>query len=224
MFSYFFYRSVWAVFPLAAVGFLSYRQDVLNKTKSCRDELRLQFKECILFVAANMRAGYAVENAFVESRNDMKLLYGDQSLMYLELENIRRGLVLNITLEELLSDLAGRSDCEEIQQFAQVFAIAKRGGGNLSAIMQSTVSLISQRIDAMQEIKTILSGRKMEQNIMKCMPFMIVLYIGSTYPGYFDCLYHNPQGVFIMTICLLLYLAAYLWGDKILDSIIREIS
>ena len=152
----------------------------------------------------------------------MKLLYGEQSAIYIELEHIRRGLVINITLEELLADLAERSGSEDIMQFVRVFAIAKKSGGRLPEIIQNTAVLIGRRIDAAQEINTLLSGRQMEQNIMKVMPFGILLYIGSSYPGYFDSLYHNLQGVAIMTVCLIVYLAAYSLGDKILRQIAQK--
>lgn len=220
--AYFFYRSVWAVLPLSIVGILFFRGECKKKLAKCREELGIQFRECILSVVTSMKAGYAVENAFVESRKDMKLLYGEDSLIYEELEGIRRGLVVNITLEEMLFSLGERSDNEHILQFAQVFAIAKRGGGNLSEIMQSTVNLIGQRIDAKREIQTVLSGRKMEQNVMKGMPFAILLYIGISYPGYFDDLYHNLQGIVIMTVCLVIYLAAYALGDHILFKIAKK--
>ena len=160
-----------------------------------------------------------MENAFQESCNDMHMLYGEDAPIYQELELIRRGLVINITLEELLQDLGERSDCQEIQQFAEVFAIAKRNGGKLSEVIDSSAEIIRQRVEARQEIQTLLSGRKMEQNVMKAMPFAILLYIGITYPGYFDSLYHNWQGTAIMTVCLLIYLAAYVIGNRILDRL-----
>ncbi len=221
--AYFFYRSVWAIIPLSLVGVLFFRLECQRIAAKTREKLNIQFKECILSVATSLKAGYAVENAFVESRNDIKLLYGEDSLMYQELEHIRRGLVINITLEELLADLAARSGSEDILQFARVFAIAKKSGGKLPEMIQTTARLIGRRIDAKQEIKTLLSGRQMEQNIMKLMPFGILLYIGSSYSGYFDSLYHNWQGVAIMTVCLLIYIAAYLLGDKILQQIAHKI-
>lgn len=217
--AYFFYRSVWAAIPLSAVGVCFFLKERERKGKQCREELNAQFKECILSVAASLKAGYAVENAFLESRGDIKLLYGEESYLYAELECIRRGLVINITLEELLADLAVRSDSDDICQFAQVFAIAKRSGGNLPEIMQTTALLIGRKMDAEQEIRTSLSGRQMEQTVMKLMPFGILLYIGSSYPGYFDSLYHAPQGIAIMTGCLAVYLAAYVIGDKTLEKI-----
>jgi len=220
--AYFFYRSIWAMIPLSVVGVLFFRMERRRRAEALREELNCQFKECILAVAASLKAGYAVENAFVESRNDMKLLYGEESLIYVELEHIRRGLVINITLEELLTDLASRSGSDDIVQFAQVFAIAKKSGGRLPDIIQTTAEMIGRRIDARQEIRTLLSGRQMEQNIMKLMPFGILLYIGSSYQGYFDTFYHNWLGVAIMTGCLAVYLAAYVLGDKILQQIARK--
>lgn len=220
--AYFFYRSIWAVLPLSIIGIFFFRLECRRQTDRVRGELTGQFKECILSVAASLKAGYAVENAFVESRNDMRLLYGENSIIYQELELIRRGLVINIALEELLADLAARSGSDDIVQFAQVFAIAKKSGGKLPEIIQSTAERTGRRIDARMEIHTLLSGRQMEQNIMELMPFGILLYVGSSYKGYFDSFYHNLQGIVIMTVCLVVYIAAYLLGNKILQQIVQS--
>lgn len=190
-----------------------------QKLTRCKQELTDQFKECILSVSASLKAGYAVENAFLESRGDMRLLYGEQSLIYQELELIRRGMVINISLEEQLADLAQRSDSQEIRQFSQIFSIAKRSGGNLSEIIQISAEIIGRRIEARQEMGTVLSGRMMEQRVMRGIPFAILTYIGLTYPGYFDSLYHNLRGVAVMTGCLTVYLGAYVLGDQILRKI-----
>ena len=221
--AYFFYRSIWACIPLSVVGFFYFRM-LKNKAKEKHcEQLLLQFKECILSVSASLKAGYAIENAFMESRGDMELLYGSHSAIYRELEQIRRGLVINITLEEQLFGLAERSGGDEIMQFATVFSIAKRGGGNLSEIIRSSSELISQRLDARAEMRTRLSGREMEQNVMKVIPFAVLGYIGFSYPGYFDMLYHNWQGAAIMTGCLGIYLGAYVLGEKIMKQISNEL-
>lgn len=144
--------------------------------------------------------------------------------MYQELEWIRRGLVINISLEELFADFAERSECEEILQFAQILAIARKKGGNMPQIIQSTAELIGRRIDASLEMQTLLSGRRMEQKMMRLMPFGIIFYIGTNYPGYFDVLYHNGRGAAVMSLCLAIYLAAYLLGDRILQKVAREMS
>lgn len=220
--SYFFYRSIWAVpfMGCAAVFFL--RIDRENDKEKMKRERNLEFKECILSIASSLKTGYSVENAFLTSRKDMEILYGKHSYIYEELEMIRRGLAVNVTLEELLQGMAQRSGSDEILQFSQVFRIAKRNGGNLAEMMYGTVESISQRIDAKGEIQTLLSGRRMEQQIMQLMPFGMILYIGMASPGYFTPLYHNPKGVLVMTICLGIYMAAYYLGYRILRNISQE--
>lgn len=103
-FAWFFYRSIWAVPLLFPLGILYFRRCVNRQCRKNRQELTMQFKECILSVANSLRSGYALENAFLESREDIRMLYGEHSAMYRELELIRRGMILNITLEELISD------------------------------------------------------------------------------------------------------------------------
>lgn len=222
-FAWFFYRSFWAIPVLVPLGVLYFRRCAERQCRKNRQELTLQFKECILSVAGSLRTGYALENAFLESREDIRMLYGEQSFMYRELELIRRGMILNITLEELVNDLAQRSDIEEIRQFSTILNIAKRGGGNVTQIIRTTAETIGNKVETMQEMLTMLQGRRLEQKVMECMPFGITFYITCTYPGYFGTLYHNGRGIFLMTGCLIAYVGAYLLGEKILDRIEEEL-
>ena len=70
-----------------------------------------------------------------------------------------------------------------------------------------------------EEIAAALSGRRMEQNIMKIMPFGILAYVGMSSPGYFDPLYGNITGTAIMTGLMILYLSAFYLGDRILGKL-----
>lgn len=223
MLAFFFYRSLWAVPALSPIGVFFYCSICRKKEERHKEELTAQFRECILSVATSLQAGYSAENAFVECGNDMKLMYGENAPICRELGIIRRGLHINITLEELLQDFAGRSGCKEINQFAQIFSLAKRNGGNMAAIIRNSAALIGKQIELRQELQTLLSGKKMELNIMKAMPFGILFYISMGNPGYFDMLYHNFAGVAIMTGCLAAYLAACALGDRMLEKMMAEV-
>lgn len=223
MLAFFFYRSLWAIPALSPIGVFFYRSICRNKEERYKEELTAQFRECILAVATSLQAGYSAENAFMECGSDMKLMYGENAPICRELGIIRRGLHINITLEELLQDFAGRSSCEEINRFAQIFSLAKRNGGNMAAIIRSSATLIGKQIELRQELQTLLSGRKMELNIMKAMPFGILFYISIGNPGYFDMLYHNFAGAAVMTGCLAVYLAASALGDRMLEKMMAEV-
>ena len=68
-----------------------------------------------------------------------------------------------------------------------------------------------------EEIEVIISAGKMERKIMMIIPFLIILYIDLTNKGFFLPLYHNFIGVIIMSICLLVYLAAIKISGKIIS-------
>lgn len=220
--AYFFYRSYLAVFPLSAIGVMAFLGIGRQKAERDREELASQFRECILAVATSLQAGYSVENAFLECRQDMEMMFGENALIGRELNFIRRGLNINISLEELLMDIAARSGCEDIGQFAQIFALAKRNGGNMAEIIRSSASQIGRQIELRQEIQMLLGGKKMELMVMKGMPFGILLYIDMGNRGYFNPLYHNLAGAVIMTCCLGVYLGAFCLGEHIMKGITAE--
>jgi tight adherence protein B len=181
--------------------------------------LETEFMEAIRSVETALKAGYSVENAFVQSGKDMERQFGRDSYIYEELETIRRGLVINITVEDMLGDLGERSGSEAISDFSKVFVIAKRFGGNMCEVISGAAETISLQIETSEEMEAAMSGRKMELNIMRLMPFGILAYVGISSPGYFETLYGNPTGVAIMTVLLIIYVAAFILGEKILQKL-----
>jgi tight adherence protein B len=219
--TWFFYRSIYALLPMSIIGWRYYCSRNKAKATANRRILRQQFKECILAVSASMQAGYAVENAFLDSLPDMTMLYGQKAMICQEINKIKRGLVLNQTLEELLWDFGKRSGVDEIVEFAEVFSIAKRSGGNLGEVIIQCAGLISHRTESEEEIQTLLTNKRLEQKIMNVMPFGILMYVESGNPAYFADLYHNFSGAAIMTVCLAVYLTAYVLSERILERIGR---
>lgn len=213
----FFYRSFWMALPIIPIGifYLTFLEQ--KKEREKRERLRGEFREAILSVAANLRAGYAVENAFFEAFQEMKSLYGKDAAICLEFYRIVQGLANRIGIERLMRQFAETSKLAEIQEFADIFAIAKRSSGNLTQIIYETAETISEEIDVEREIQVLTSAKRLEQNIMSLVPFGIVLYVSITSAGYFDVLYTTSAGRAIMTVCLGLYMAAYVTGRKMTE-------
>lgn len=214
-FSYFFYRSFWAAFALWPIGVWLYLTLQKEKGEKRRDRLELEFQDCMQSLSANLRAGYSVEHAFSEAEQDMKALFGEESLIVKELQQIKKGLANNVPLEKLLSELGKRSFSENIREFSEVFAIARAGGGNLPQVLSSTAGLIGEKISLQQQLQVMISGKKLEQNIMNMIPFLLVGYIGVANKGFFDVLYQDWFGRLIMTGCLVVYLVAFFLARKI---------
>lgn len=213
----FFYRSIAAAFLMIPAGMYYLTMLAGKKEKEKRQRLRSEFREAILSVAANLRAGYAVENAFRETLQAVKMLYGRETAIYQEFYKIVQGLANQVDIESLMKQFAERVKIAEIQEFADIFAIAKRSGGNLPEIIHETAETISERIEVEKEVQVLIAAKRLEQNIMSVIPFVIILYVSITSAGYFDVLYETSAGRVIMTICLIIYAAAYMTGKKITD-------
>lgn len=222
LFAFFFYRSAWALPPMSLVGWLYLRRSRRRRLLSRNRQLLIQFKECIQSVAASMRAGYAVENAFLESAADVGNMFGKDCAMEQELRLLRQGLANNQPLETLLTEMGRRCGLEEMREFAEVFGIAKRSGGSIPAMVDAASGFINRRLAVEEEMDTLLSARKLEQRVMNAMPFLIVWYVEAGNPGYFDMLYGNLTGAAIMTVCMGVYLAAYVLSERIFERIFGE--
>lgn len=218
--AFFFYRSLWAAAFLCPAGIYAYLSFQKEQGEKRRKKLEAEFKDCIMSVAANLRAGYSVDNAFAECVQDIVPLYGKKSLMLGELYRIKKGLNNNVPLEKLLQELGKRSGCASIREFGEVFTIARQSGGNLPEVLQSTANLIGERIAGQQEIQTIISGRILEQRVMNIMPFLLAGYIEAGNKGFFDVLYHNALGISVMTVCLVVYLTAFCLSRQICKNIL----
>lgn len=217
-FAYFFYRSMWSLPFMLPVGVLFIEWNRRKEMQKQNLDYLEQFKECILSVEASLRAGYAVENAFAESIMDMEIMYGKDCWIAKEVRIICRGVRNNKTLEGALAELGRKSRLTEISEFAEVFSIAKRNSGNIPETIELYSKVISDHLELIAELETLLAAKRLEQKVMNIMPFLIVLYLEYTNRGYFDMMYHNLTGVVIMTGCLLVYMAAFALAERIFDK------
>lgn len=85
------------------------------------------------------------------------------------------------------------------------------------AVIRNTVSCIRQKQETMQEIETCLAGKVTEQNIMSLVPILILAYVKLTSPEFLEGMYGNLAGTAVMTGCFLVYIAAYIWGKRIVE-------
>lgn len=212
-----FYKSVVAVvlFSPFAWIYLKYREKELMKRRKW--QFNQQFKQGIMGLSAALNAGYSIENAFFEATKDLVLMYEEDADIMKEFAWITKQIAMNRTVEECLTELAGRTGIEDVENFAEIFQTAKRTGGDLIKIIQQTGKNIGERIEIQREMETLIAQKKMEANIMSLVPLGIILYMWVVSPGFLDRLYHNMFGWLLMTVVLGIYILSYLLMKKIVD-------
>jgi len=209
-FSYIFYRSLAAFLifiPLAIINPITKRKELKQRRLQ---QLNLEFKEGILLLASFLSAGYSVENAFLSSSRELLTLYGEDGLITKEFRLIESQICINRSVEQAFLEFAKRSGLDDVKNFAEVFTSAKRSGGELVSIISHSADVIRDKVQVRQEILTMTASKQFEQKIMNLIPFFIVIYIDFTSPGFFQIMYTTGAGRILMTICMVVYLIAFL--------------
>ncbi|MCR4441962.1 MAG: type II secretion system F family protein [Peptococcaceae bacterium] len=216
--AYVFYRSVF-IAALAAPFAVFYPRIKSRELAAARKyELNLQFKDALDSLAASLSAGRSVENAFKEVVKDLALLYpGADAYIIREFAVIAGRIEMNEPVEDALAGFARRSGLEDIANFAEVFAIGKKSGGNMVEIMRTTSSVIGDKLRIKEEINTLLSQRKMEQKVLNVMPVLLLILLSWSAGDYMAPVFQTAFGRFAMTAAVLLLAAAYYISRKITD-------
>ena len=170
-----------------------------------------------MVVASSLSAGYSIENALASSVNELSVLFGQRGMIVQEFAFMVQQIRTNRSVEHVLEDFAQRSGLEDVQNFAEVFSVAKRSSGNVGGIMRHTAEVIRDKMQVREEILTMTASRQFEQKIMNMIPFFIVFYVESASPGFFSQMYGTSMGRVLMSGCLAVYLISYVLAKKILD-------
>ena len=215
--SYLFYNSWLSLLPLLPIGFIFYRSFGLRLAAKKEAMFREQFQSFMQALLVSLTVGYSFENAFREANHELTALYPKNSRMRKELRQICFQLDMNLSIEQILQELSGRIKQEELHHFVTIFSVAKKMGGDSVALIRAAVHSISEKIEVEQEIQVVVAAKKMEFQVMCMIPFGILLYMRLSFIDFMALLYGNVSGIVIMTLCLLLYLAAYWLGNRIVD-------
>lgn len=208
------YQSIYGIATAFLFIPLCIQREKRKRKERRKETLLLQFRDAMQSVAAALQAGYSMENAWRESEKEMTELYGQDGIFVGELHQINRAVGMNQPIEKLLYEFALRSDCEDIQNFSDVFLYAKRSGGDFHKIIATTIEHISDKIEVEREVQTVISAKKMEQKIMNVIPVFIILYLNLTSGEFLEPLYGNLFGICVMTGALGAYLVAIMVSEK----------
>lgn len=212
-----FYNCIWGIFVMPFLYQVLKRRRKKRGIEKQQNEITAQFLDAIRVVSSALFAGLSMENAWMEAQKEIEMLYGKESTLYSEISRINRKVEMSVPIEGLVLEFANRTGVEDIITFAEVFYFAKRSGGDMVKIIDTTICHIKERQDTMQEIEIMITEKKMEQKVMSLIPVFILAYLRLTSNGYLDILYGNPLGIAFMTCALGAYLFALYMAEKIMN-------
>ena len=217
------YRSLWALPLLVPVTAIYARLRKRSLAAARRFRMNLHFRDFLSALHTGMAAGYSLENGIRSAARDLEHLYGPADPLVYELREIVRQMSFQRPVEVLFRDLGRRSHVEDIGSFGEVLLIAKRTGGDMGEILQTAWRNLCGKIDTREEIETVLASRRYEQQIMSLMPAGILVYLRIAFGDFLDPLYGSLAGAAVMTACLLLWTAAWLWGRYLVEHAVSAL-
>lgn len=193
------------------------------RAKQLRDKrkhtLMMQFKEAASSLASSLAAGQSVENAFRDTIRDLRMLFPDKDAYIIrEFQVINRRIENGENVERAFDDFANRSDVEDIKNFSDVFITCKKSGGDIVEVIKRTVDVINTKVEIQNDIKVLVSQKKLEGKIITIIPFMIVAFLKYSSGDFVAPLYGFPgAGPIVMTFALCMVLLSNYISSKLMD-------
>ncbi len=198
----------------AGVAFLPIRTQQLRVAR--QDKLKRQFRDMLEAVTTSLGAGKNVPESFAAAFEDLQNQYEEGAYILHELKAINVGLANNINIEALLADFGARSGCEDVADFANVFEICFRKGGNIKETVRITYEIISDKMNVLEEVETIVAGSKSQQMLMLFMPIILIALIKLS-SAEFAANFTTPAGLLATTAGAATFILSYFVGRRVLD-------
>lgn len=181
-----------------------------------RRTLNSQFRDMLEAFNTSLGAGKNVVDSFLSVNEDLKIQYEEDAFILKELDVIIAGMNNNVDIEDLLFDFGERSGIDDIKSFANVFKICYRKGGNIKETIRSTHDILSDKMEINEDIETVVTSNKTEQNVMVIMPIVLIGIIKVMSPEFAEN-FTTFTGIISTTIALGLFVVSYIVGRAVLN-------
>lgn len=190
---------------------------VIQNLKNKRDnKLQKQFMDMLENLSFSLSSGNTVNDSFLNARGDLLNQYTEKDMIIVELNEIVNGIQNGKTLEEMMQSFGKRSGNEDIENFGNVISNCYRLGGDFNSIIRKTRIILGDKVAISEEINTKLMSNKLQLNAMCIMPIVLVAMLKVSSTSFAQNL-SSLLGVIVTTFAIGLFIAAYFWGQKIID-------
>ena len=176
--------------------------------------LRTQFFDLLEAMSVSMRAGSPSFKALQSARNDLTMIYPENSDIITELDFIILKFNNSVPLSESFADFAQRSGLEDVASFASIYATIEGKSSRADEIVRETQQIIADKMEIEMEIETMMTAAKSEVNIMLFMPLVILGIIGYAGAGFMDAIYTTVIGRVVATGGLIVFIISFIMAKK----------
>ena len=194
--------------------FMPILQDKLKNKRLSK--LKIQFRDFLAALSTSMSSGMNVNDSLIAAYSDLCEQYSKDSYIAVETKEMLDGIQNNAPIEDTIYSLGMRSGVDDIANFATVFSVCYRTGGNLKEVIKRSSDLISEKMIIMEEINTKITSNRMQLNVMMVVP-IVMMALMKMMSSEFAESFASPMGVTAITVAVGIFIGAYKMGRKIMD-------
>ena len=139
-----------------------------------------QLLDVLIMVKGAVQAGYSLMQAL-----DMMASQVNEPSAS-EYKRVLREVRFGIPLEQALLNLAERMENDDLQIVVTAIIINAQVGGNLSTVLEATISTIRDRMHLFGEIRSLTAYARFVGNFLTLIPFLTGIVIFFINPEYFE--------------------------------------
>lgn len=205
---------------LILLPFIPYIRKMNRERKKRKEilELTVSFRDFLYSLSISFASGRLMAEGIYEAHEYLKTIYEPSSLIMKEVaQMIIKLKEAKENEENILLDFSEKYPVQDIKIFTETFIAAKKTGGDMEKVVMSSIRILLEKMDILEEIKVMVAQKKMEGKIMTTMPLALLFFLRFTSSDFISILYETMEGRIIMTASLVLILLSYLLTKRITD-------
>ena len=164
-----------------------------------------QLLDVLVLIKGAVQAGYSLMQALDLATKEVNPPASE------EFGRVLREVRFGLPLEQALLNLAERMESDDLQIVVTAIIINAQVGGNLSTVLEATISTIRDRMHLFGEIRSLTSYARYVGNFLSLMPFITGFIIFLASPGYFDNVKDSLFTQIVMLIALFGVILGNIW-------------
>ncbi len=187
-----------------------------KKREACIQSLDVAFKDALQYFRNGLDAGCSPECSLKNAVKGLEGLYGKKAEITKGFERMAGKISTGMSMEQAFLEFAAETKAVRIKEFAELFRVLKRTGGNLNKVIRRTIANLTDSINLRRDLNVAIAAKKSEFNIMCAIPYGILLYLKLLAPEMSEPLYHSKFGIFFMTLIWVICVINSFWGHAVI--------
>lgn len=169
-----------------------------------------QLLDVLILITGAVKSGYSLMQAFDLAVKEIPVPASE------EFGRVLREIRFGISLEGTLFNLAERMASDDMKIVATAIIINSQVGGNLSTVLDSTISTIRDRMHLFGEIRSLTSYARYVGNFLSLMPFIVGFIIFLMNPDFYASVNTSMLTRAILLIALFGIFVGNIWIRRII--------